>query len=178
MRNETRIEGETAYVRLRREDGNDLEAVVDVTDLPLIADFRWIASYSRNSAGRQFYVKATKDYKTYYLHRILMNPPKELEVDHINRNPLDNRRENLRVVTRQGNRDNNPGSLGYTSGAGYCWDNSDKRWRVTLKCLGKVVRRNFKTEQEAREFVAKTREEMGAIIGKVTDSTRVRRRAA
>ena len=33
------------------------------------------------------------------MHRYIMNPPKELFVDHINRDRLDNRRENLRIVT-------------------------------------------------------------------------------
>jgi len=33
------------------------------------------------------------------IHRIVMNPPKGMVVDHINGNALDNRKENLRVCT-------------------------------------------------------------------------------
>lgn len=37
------------------------------------------------------------------LHRILLNCPSGMEVDHINRNRSDNRRSNLRVVTKEDN---------------------------------------------------------------------------
>lgn len=61
------------------------------------------------------------------LGRILMNPPADMEVDHINLDPLDNRRSNLRVVTRAMNTANRrmsnanwykgirqvPGGIGY-----------------------------------------------------------------
>lgn len=41
--------------------------------------------------------------KTILLHRQLMNPPRNLFVDHINGDGLDNRRSNLRVCTHQQN---------------------------------------------------------------------------
>lgn len=38
-----------------------------------------------------------------YLHRLLMSPPKGLEVDHANTDTFDNRRSNLRLCTRSQN---------------------------------------------------------------------------
>ena len=35
------------------------------------------------------------------VHRFIMNPLSGFQVDHINRNPLDNRRSNLRICTQQ-----------------------------------------------------------------------------
>lgn len=43
---------------------------------------------------------------TVLLHRWLLNPPADKEVDHINHRPLDNRRSNLRIVTRKQNEEN------------------------------------------------------------------------
>ena len=42
-----------------------------------------------------------------YFHRAIMNPPQGFEIDHINHNGLDNRKLNLRIVTRQINVFNN-----------------------------------------------------------------------
>lgn len=78
------------------------ETKVSLSDLELIqqSDTLWsitgdgYAIAGRGSNGRQ------------YLHRLLMNPPKGMEVDHINRDRLDNRRENLRVVTHRENMQN------------------------------------------------------------------------
>lgn len=43
------------------------------------------------------------------LHRIVMGDPEGMDVDHANRDKLDNRRQNLRVATRQQNMANTVG---------------------------------------------------------------------
>jgi hypothetical protein len=37
------------------------------------------------------------------LHRLILNPPEDMEVDHKNLNRLDNRRQNLRICSHSGN---------------------------------------------------------------------------
>ena len=51
--------------------------------------------------GQQYYVRVNP--KKVHLHRLILQSKKGLVVDHINRNGLDNRRSNLRVVTIQEN---------------------------------------------------------------------------
>ena len=50
------------------------------------------------------------------IHREIMNPPKDMVVDHINGDITDNRKKNLRVVTRSQNQENrHKKSVGKTS---------------------------------------------------------------
>lgn len=75
--------------------GEGKVALIDEEDAHLVAGRRWCVS----SFG---YVVASqgKHKGPLALHRLLMDPPANMVVDHINDDPLDNRRANLRVVTR------------------------------------------------------------------------------
>jgi hypothetical protein len=69
-------------------------------DLPVLIDPRDQAAYDAHSWHIvQGYAATNVAGKTVYLHRLLMQPPPDMEVDHLNFNKLDNRRANLEVVT-------------------------------------------------------------------------------
>lgn len=69
------------------------------------------------------------------LHRYLLKPSKGLTVDHINRNPLDNRKENLRRCTC---RENNLNKRNNTSGCpGVRWHSQGKKWNARITIKGK-----------------------------------------
>lgn len=76
------------------------------------------------------------------LARIIMGFPKGFEVDHINRDPLDNRRENLRLATKTENLRNRRGwgntPYGY-KGIVYVNNDSTKNptWRARVSVHGK-----------------------------------------
>ena len=109
--NQIRTEGETAFILLPRRDGQIIEAIVDAADIQRIIaiGLRWTASWS---TGRVFRVLSHRTVngkkKRIVLARILTDAPSGLDVDHINRNPLDNRMSNLRIVTKFGNMQNHP----------------------------------------------------------------------
>jgi hypothetical protein len=65
-----------------------------------------------------------------YLSRRIMDVAPEVEVDHINLNTLDNRRENLRAVSRGENAQNQPIRRDNTSGyRGVVWEKTKRKWR-------------------------------------------------
>ena len=82
-------------------------ALVDAADYPALARFRWgmLCSGSTAYAMRSEHVPGTaSDSTAIYMHRAVLGLPNgtghATEADHINFNGLDNRRANLRVVTR------------------------------------------------------------------------------
>lgn len=69
------------------------------------------------------------------MHRIIMGllPGDGRVVDHINRNPLDNRKENLRVCSRRANLLNQGKRRDNTSGApNVYWDSSSRSYFVKV----------------------------------------------
>ena len=79
--------------------------------------------------------------KVVKMHRILMNPPEKMTVDHINGNGLDNRKENLRICTVSENKCNSGKTRANSSGyKGVTWHNPTKKWVVRLMVRGEFIR--------------------------------------
>lgn len=76
------------------------KTVVDDDDYEKFSKYRWY--YQK--IGKVVYARGQdKDKKFFYLHRSIMRNPKGVNVDHINRNGLDNRKSNLRIATKSQN---------------------------------------------------------------------------
>ena len=105
-----------------RYEMSDYETIIDDEDYEKIVEAikykngkpgKWYAH--RTCAGSGYYAFAGDHRKS--MHRIIMDPPKGLYVDHINGNTLDNRKENLRICTHSQNCQNK--KLNRTSASGY-----------------------------------------------------------
>lgn len=86
-------------------------------------------SFKGRYAGRTL-PKVNGKRKSVLMHRIILDAPEELEVDHINGDKLDNRKENLRLCTRTENRRN---SRAQNKFKGVVWHKQKNKWMSTIK---------------------------------------------
>lgn len=127
------------------------EAQVSPEDYERINSFNWSAC-----VGAQVRAVRQSLRRTIYMqHEVLGIMPWELDgkqIDHIDRNTLNNRQENLRVVSRAENMRN---TLRHQNRRGYCWHKRANLYLVYLDEPGKA--RKYlgytKTEAEAQERV-------------------------
>lgn len=94
--------------------------LIDEQDKKLFAD----KNIKISGFGYAFYYE---NKKAHYIHKILLGNPKAI-VDHINGNKLDNRRSNLRVVSRADNRANSKPQRNKSGYRGVYWRSDRGKW--------------------------------------------------
>jgi len=108
--------------------------IVDDEEFEKLNRFKWHAQKEGRKfrAGRS--VTCGNKRKTLLMHRIILNAPAGMEVDHINGNPLDNRRTNLRLATAHQNRRNHigPNKNNKLGIKGVYWYKRYKKYQVTI----------------------------------------------
>jgi hypothetical protein len=83
--------------------GKPYEILIDEADKDLISQYKWHIHSNNNTNYVRGYKKDDKNYKLVYMHRLIMSAPFGIQVDHDNRNGLDCRRQNLCLISRNGN---------------------------------------------------------------------------
>ena len=131
-------------------------ALVDDEDYEELMKYKWYARKAPNGlwyAVRSVHLSGGR-WKRISMHRFLMAGDSPLEVDHINGDGLDNRRANLRLVTKSGNQRNRKSHrAGRLVGARLARDHFRRRpWQAEI-WDGQRVRHLgcYATEQEAHE---------------------------
>ena len=133
---EITIIGNVAHIPLTR----GMVAIVDAEDFHLVDGRKWSAkvdgehvyasSNGRDNRGQR---------KTLRLHRHILGVTSSgVEIDHIDGNGLNNRRENLRIVTKAQNQHNRKKSANNTSGfKGVFWHRAAGKWAAAIRLNGK-----------------------------------------
>ena len=154
----TRVEGDLAYITLTK----GYTAVIDAADAELVGRYAWCALVQSHGAYAYRTDCSGDKPEAVYLHRLLMDAPADLYVDHIDGDRLNNRRDNLRLATHAENMRNMKRPRTNTSGfKGVYWSRQHSKWRARIMhngkqhCLGL-----FDCPQEAHAAYCKAAEEL------------------
>lgn len=135
------MDGDVARIPLRARDGTvRAYAIVDAADAEWVNQWRWCLYLPIGYAARKTEVGGHSE--TIYLHRALLGLKRGdgLEGYHRDRDRLNCRRSNLRVVRKAGN-DQNRGSAPASTSAhrGVSWRTQSQKWHAQIKVHGKKV---------------------------------------
>ena len=107
---------------------DDVEFCFSLDDFNVLSQFCWVLDKSNG----YLVARDAATNKKVYMHQLICKTNNQ--VDHINRNRMDNRRENLRPVTQQENRFNNSLRTDNTSGIiGVCWHKQTMKWMAQIQ---------------------------------------------
>lgn len=116
-------------------------ALVDDEDYEYLNQWKW---YAREHSNRLYVIRREKDSEINWkarhlqLHRIIMKAKNGQIVDHIDRNPLNNQKNNLRFCTFAQNLANKKVQVNNTSGyRGVSWNKKSKIWQARVGLNGK-----------------------------------------
>lgn len=132
-----------AEIVLYDKDCNEVaRALIDIDDINKVKNYKWHVTHYN------YVYSKTRNLR---LHRLVMDCPDDMVVDHINHNRLDNRKENLRICTQHQNNMNTSIRSDNTSGVtGVCLDTKINKWRSKIYANGKYIHLGyFNTKEEA-----------------------------
>ncbi len=116
-------------------------ALIDDEDYVPVCIYNWFAIYEQNA--QSWYAVANErqldgTYKRIRMHRLILSAEDYEQVDHRNHDGLDNRKENLRIVTNSQNGMNRRLTSANTSGyKGVCFDKNHRQYRAYIRKDGK-----------------------------------------
>lgn len=127
-------------------------ALIDDEDFDLVDQFKWTVVSKANKIFYAYRMPSRKLGKRapILMHRFILGAEKGQQVDHVNGDGLDNRRENLRFSTQSENLQNMHAGRGSSKFKGVGWFESSGKWRAKTKFNGKYIHIGlFSSEIEA-----------------------------
>ena len=174
MKNEFEIRGDKAVIFLRKKDESRREAIINIGDLERAREIHYTWNAIWNKDTESYYVvtdmKKNGKWTTERLHRWLMTPLPDQDVDHQDHDTLNNTRSNMKNVSRSENAQNRKGpNKGNASGyRGVSWNKCNRAWRARLMVNGRPVHLGcYATAEEANFATIAGREKYMTNAGKI-----------
>lgn len=136
-RNTFETDGAITRIQLRDVHYNVIgEAMIDTEDLPKVRYTKWRLSHGyANNASRKLRPQSV------HMHHAVLEVGNEVFVDHINHDTLDNRKKNLRIVTKSQNAMN-------MNSKGVSWNVKASKWYAYIKKNRRMVNLGMYTHEE------------------------------
>jgi hypothetical protein len=136
MKNKFVVDGEVVRVFFPCDESK--VALFDLADLSLLEAITGTLSLKKGYVRYAYTVDSYKQ-ESAYLHRVIMNAPDNLQIDHINGNRLDNRKSNLRLCTNQLNQQNKEANKNNSTGVkNVHWHSKQGYYQVSICANGKL----------------------------------------
>jgi len=119
-----------------------MDATIDAQDVSAVSGYNWSAVCAGKNPPTYYAMRSISkhgkpNYRSLQAH--IMEPPDGYTVDHINQDPLDNHRDNLRLCTLSENMGNRRSFRGSTSPfKGVSWRTKDQTWYAQI-CMNRHV---------------------------------------
>jgi hypothetical protein len=122
--------------------------VVDAADYPIIKEYRWYARKMKHTTYAQANTPEGRT-RTTKMHRLIMNAPDGVQVDHEDGNGLNNSKANIRFASATQNHCNQRKTRGNSRFKGVHLDDRNK-WAAQIRINGKVKNLGrYESEREA-----------------------------
>jgi hypothetical protein len=122
-------------------------AIVDDCDYSVVNQHNWWAEISERKHA--IYARAIVNGHKIYMHRLLMNAPKNLLVDHIDRDGLNCVRQNMRLATKSQNNGNSIGNSSIRTTPFKGIQKFGSRWQSKIWPNGKCINLGMFSTPEA-----------------------------
>lgn len=155
--NEYIIYDDHAQIVLKNRQHEDVgHAIIDLDDVNKCKQYHW---YMRKTSRTNYAMTTVAGNSKMFLHRYIMDYDGKDDVDHINRNGLDNRKSNLRIVDHKTNMRNQ------SSDRKGIWKTPNGRYRASITVNYKTVYLGiFDTYEEALEVRLQAEKQYELVI--------------
>lgn len=181
MKNDYSVADDIAYIILTQGK----ICIIDTKDLQQISGYKWHAKKD----GKTWYVTntvrtSTHTWRTVLMHRLILGIHQDdcLQIDHINHNGLDNRRDNLRIVTNIRNLHNLSGKRQWRCGKkntsdypGVCWDRIRGQWKSAIRYNKQPIHLGYFQHEKQAAVIYQLAKDVIDAGGSVEDIKKLRK---